>query len=550
MTIYEEDGSRHPNNFIFKSFLSISFLVLLLPSVALAAPSEDSFLLEDKDSSLGQVPSVQQLSDVRPTDWAYEALQSLVERYGCISGYPDSTFRGNSALTRYEFAASLNACLNRITELIASTNNSIQQEDLMVIERLQADFGTELATLSGRVDNLEARTTTLESQQFSTTTKLRAEIITAVTDSFGNGVGSDDDESETFFAQRGRLNFESSFTGEDLLRVRLQFGNFFDEDNNSKIALATGTGMTRLNFDDNKVNELSVPHIRYAFPVNDSVSIAVGPVGIGYTDITTTVTPAVIADDGNGVPSLFGAYDPIFRRGGGGVGVNWELVEDLTLTIGYLADNPDSPSPGNGLFNGGYNALAHLVYLGEGFGAGLAYSRGYSPEGGVNLTGGTGSNLASSPFGDSIATTNNIVSAQGFYRLGDSFQIHAWGGYIWANAEDSGVSAISDGLGDTDSLFVDEGDNANAWYGAVGLSFPDVGGEGNLPGIIFGVPPHVNSSDVREEDDNAYHVEAFYSWRVNDNISVTPGFWVIFNPENNSDNDTQYVGVLRTTFNF
>lgn len=309
--------------------------------------------------------------------------------------------------------------------------------------------------------------------------------------------------------------------------------------------------MTRLNFDDNKVNELSVPHVRYYFPVSDSLSFAVGPVGIGYTDITVTVTPALIADDGNGVPSLFGAYDPIFRRGGGGVCANWEFSDELTLTIGYLAQNPDSPLQENGLFDGGYNALAHLVYLGDRGGAGLAYSHGYSPEGGVNLTGGTGSDLASSPFGDNIATSNNIVSGQGFYRISDNFQIHGWGGYIWANAKNSGLSDISNGLDDTDALLVNQGDDANSWYGAVGLSFPDVGGEGNLPGIMFGVPPHVNSSDVREENDNAYHLEAFYRLRVNDNISVTPGFWVIFNPENNSDdNDTQYVRVLRTTFNF
>ncbi|HBB32401.1 MAG TPA: hypothetical protein DC064_11540, partial [Cyanobacteria bacterium UBA9273] len=44
-----------------------------------------------------------------PGDWAYEALRSLVERYGCIAGYPDGTFRGNRAMTRYEFAAGLNA---------------------------------------------------------------------------------------------------------------------------------------------------------------------------------------------------------------------------------------------------------------------------------------------------------------------------------------------------------------------------------------------------------------------------------------------------------
>ena len=112
------------------------------------------------------------------------------------------------------------------------------------------------------------------------------------------------------------------------------------------------------------------------------------------------------------------------------------------------------------------------------------------------------------------------------------------------------MSNIANGLDDTDALLVNAGDDANSWYGAIGLSFPDVGGEGNLPGILFGVPPQVTKSDVREENDNAYHIEAFYRLRVNDNISVTFGFWTIFNPENNSDNDTQYLGVLRTTFNF
>lgn len=40
----------------------------------------------DKDA-LDQVTSVSQLSDVKATDWAFQALQSLVERYGCIAGY-------------------------------------------------------------------------------------------------------------------------------------------------------------------------------------------------------------------------------------------------------------------------------------------------------------------------------------------------------------------------------------------------------------------------------------------------------------------------------
>lgn len=552
-----------------------SFSILLLMSSAVSAePLNNNSLLENSDYThssaspsgilkdsfrialrnrhlLAQVPSVSQLSDVRPTDWAYQALQSLTERYGCISGYPDSTYRGDRTLSRYEFAASLNACLNQISELIAtSRHNRIEAEDLSMLQRLQTDFSAELATLRGRVNNLETRTATLEEQQFTTTTKLNAQIITAVSDSFGNSVGSNEDQSEVYFGDRGRLNFESSFTGKDLLRVRLEFGNFVDADGNSKIGLATGTGMTRLNFDNDSNNDLFIPHIRYYFPVNDSLSFVVGPVGIGYTDITDTITPPLIADDGNGVPSLFGSYNPLFRRGGGGVAANWEFTENLTLTLGYLANNPDSPLQDNGLFNGGYNALAHLSYIGDRGAIGLAYSHGYAPGGEVNLTGGTGSNLSTSPFGDNIATSNNILATQGFYRFSDNFQIHGWGGYIWANAENSGISAIANGLGDTNALFVNQDDGANTWYGAVGLSFPDLAGEGNLPGILFGVPPHIVSSDVREESDRAYHLEAFYRWQVSDHISVTPGFWTIFNPENNKNNDTQYVGVLRTTFDF
>jgi hypothetical protein len=92
---------------------------------------------------LAQVTSISQLSDVQPTDWAFQALQSLVERYGCIAGYPNATFRGNRALTRFEFAAGLNACLDRVNELIATaTADVITQNDLSSLQRLQEIVGS------------------------------------------------------------------------------------------------------------------------------------------------------------------------------------------------------------------------------------------------------------------------------------------------------------------------------------------------------------------------------------------------------------------------
>ena len=170
--------------------------------------------------------SVSQLSDVKPTDWAFQALQSLVERYGCIAGYPDGTYRGNRALTRYEFAAGLNSRLDRVSELIATgTTNLVTREDLAIVQKLQAEFATGLSVLRGRVDALDARTAELEANQFSTTTKLNAEIIVVVTDISGNSVGDSRDRTNTILANRGRLNFETSFTGRDMLRSRLEFGN-------------------------------------------------------------------------------------------------------------------------------------------------------------------------------------------------------------------------------------------------------------------------------------------------------------------------------------
>ncbi|HEY9853494.1 MAG TPA: iron uptake porin [Leptolyngbyaceae cyanobacterium] len=536
-------------------FLLASPAILLGLSPALATPIDDSVAPESEVSEsmaedpLAQVNSVSQLSDVQPTDWAFQALQSLVERYGCIEGYPDRTFRGNRAMTRYEFAAGLNTCLDRIVELIGTgtPNNpsTVTQEDLLALQRLQSQFATELATLRGRVETLEARATRLEATQFSTTTKLNAEIITAVVDTFGNRVNGDRDDTTTFLANRGRLNFETSFNGRDLLRTRLEFGNF-----GNTLAEQTGTNMTRLTFDGNENNNVTVPHLLYRTPITSSLTLTLGTVGAGYTDITDTVTPPTIASDSLGIPSRFGQYSPLYRRGGGGAAINWNLRKDLLLTLGYLAGDASNPSAKYGLFNGVYHALAQLVYYGDRGAIGVAYSRSYAPGGNVDLTASTGSFLAAQPFGDNIATSSDSIGIQGFYRFSPNFQVHAWGVYTLANAESSGISNLANGRGGTDLLNVNNGDRADIFYGAIGLSFPDVGGKGNLPGILVGLPPRVTNSDVREENDTSYHVEAFYRLQINDYISITPAFWLVINPENDSNNDTQWVGLVRTSFNF
>ncbi len=172
--------------------------------------------VSDYAASADQVTSVTQFSDVYPTDWAYQALSNLVEQYGCVAGYPNGTFRGNRAMTRYEAAALLNACLDRITEVTDE------------LRRLLKEFETELAILRGRVDGLEARVGELEATQFSTTTKLKGVTNWVLGAAKYHGNGSDaaaTTDGGTSFSYNLALNLETSFTGKDLLYTRLRAGN-------------------------------------------------------------------------------------------------------------------------------------------------------------------------------------------------------------------------------------------------------------------------------------------------------------------------------------
>ncbi|MBW4578640.1 MAG: iron uptake porin [Tildeniella nuda ZEHNDER 1965/U140] len=511
---------------------------------------------------VGQVTSVSQLSDVKPTDWAFQALQSLVERYGCIVGYPDKTYRGNRALTRYEFAAGLNACMDRINELIAAgTADLVKKEDLLAVQRLQEEFAAELATLRGRVDALEARTATLEKQQFSTTTKLNAEVIFAISDTFGdratrNGSGGflgginagnegrlRDDQTQTIFSDRVRLNFDSSFTGKDQLRIRLQARNITPYS-----GAFTGTNETRFGFDGNESNQFGIDKLFYRFPLGDNLRIQIDATQMNfYNGLISTLSP--FQSSGSGALSRFGRFSPVYRSGAAGAGFtfDYKFGNFLSLQGGYLSDtNSNDPGLENGLFNGAYTAIGQVVLRpARAIEVALTYAHSYYPGGEVNVTSSTGSGFASNPFNSSAATprptSSDTFSAAVQFRLSPQFIIGGNFGYTEAYQ----------GRSDNEATILN---------GSVFLAFPDLGKKGNLGGIIVGIPPKVTGSDFRGatgaagarrfDNDTTYHVEALYRYQLTKNIALTPGIIVIFNPEGNEDNATQYVGVLRTTFSF
>lgn len=494
-----------------------------------ATPAPETPPNQELTNAMGQVTSVSQLSDVQPTDWAFQALQSLVERYGCIAGYPDGTYRGNRALTRYEFAAGLNACLDQVTRQIgAATANYITKEDLAILQRLQEEFAAELAALRGRIDALEARTAELEANQFSTNTKLNAETILGISDTFGDGA-VEEDETVTNFGYRIRLNFDTSFTGQDRLRTRLQARN------NARYDRFTGTPMTRTNFDGDDGSQFTLNKLSYLFPLGRSTTVEIGAVGLTSDDVAPLINP-YLDSSAQGALSRFGAFNPAIYNTPGetGIAINHLIGEKLNITLSYLANTAANPTAGNGLFDGSYGAIAQLTYSpSSSFDIALSYVRTYYRKNDVDLSLGTGSNNANQPF-DQNATRGNHYGLQFSWRPSSRFALSSWVGYVDAKQLSNGDA------------------QADVWNGGITLAFPDLFKPGNLGGIIVGVPPKVTNNDFedREDSDTSLHVEALYRFQVNDFISVTPGFYFVTNTNHNADNGTTWVGVLRTSFNF
>ncbi|MBD1914470.1 MULTISPECIES: S-layer homology domain-containing protein [Cyanophyceae] len=76
-------------------------------------------------------------SDVSPDHWAYEALLNLAGVYGCVSGYPDGTFRGEDTVTRHEFAAGMDSCLSVLTNLAQQQQQTRDQEVRSLIDAME-----------------------------------------------------------------------------------------------------------------------------------------------------------------------------------------------------------------------------------------------------------------------------------------------------------------------------------------------------------------------------------------------------------------------------
>ena len=425
------------------------------------------------------------------------------------------------AITRYEFAAGLNACMDRISELISSSTADLAtKEDLATLQRLQEEFAAELATLRGRVDSLEGRITELEAHQFSTTTKLKGETVFAV------GIPIDGDNSafpddQVNAGYRIRLNFDTSFTGTDLLRARLQARDF-----NNFSSFGGSVGATQWRFSPDAPGNTSnsgvvLDDLYYRFPIGDRIRIILGANSFSDSDlVVSSVTP--FAPDAT--TALIGLSKPAqyyFNTGDAGVGAFIQLVPHLSLDIGYTSGEPGNSSPGNGLFNGDYSIVSQLTYLSSFLDASLIYSNSYRDTGFFGFSGAGDSEVA------------NTYGGQFNFKFG---AVQIGGGAVYVPVRRIGVG------------------DYNIWSYQATVAFPDLGHKGNLLGFLAGVAPYASgvptalSGSINQ--DNNFVGEVFYRFGVNSNITVTPSLIYLSAPGNNESNDSTLVGAIRTTFTF
>ncbi|MBW4593314.1 MAG: iron uptake porin [Brasilonema angustatum HA4187-MV1] len=516
----------------------------------------NSYTNDGKNNSQSQVTSVSQFSDVQPTDWAFQALQSLVERYGCIAGYPNGTYRGNRALTRYEFAAGLNACLDRVNELIATaTSDLVRKEDLATLQRLQEEFSAELATLRGRVDTLEARTAELEANQFSTTTKLVGEAIFALSDAFGDTAGRN---NNTVFQNRVRLDLQTSFTGKDVLHTRLATGNArrlntggnVDVNRNGTIDAseqsAGGFQTFNLSGDSSNSNDVILDWLGYYVPVGPAQLYVVATGGI-HSDYAATNNPYFEDyDGGNGALTTFASENPIYRIGGGAgaalnipFGKGGGVLKPSSLTVGYLGSEPNDPGIGSGIFNGNYAALGQLNFnLGQRFALAATYVHGYHGAGGALFDAGgfQGANTPVVGTSQANALSSTNASSSNSYGLSAAFR-------------PSDKLSVSGFVSYHDVTGFGRNDDYEAWSYGLGVALPDFGKKGNVLGVFGGAQPYALGR-VAGANAIPYQIEGFYKYRVSDNVSITPGVIYQMSPGQNSNNADAFIGTLRTTFTF
>ncbi len=531
-------------------------LLSCLGTVALVSPTAAQTQTTQLAQASSPILSISQLSDVRPTDWAFLALQSLVERYGCIVGYPDQTYRGNRALSRYEFAAGLNACLNRIEELVAAgLAGKVSREDLAVLQRLQEEFAAELAALQGRVDVLEVDVAELQSQVFNPVTKLNVEVRTALTGStlaedraVNNQLVEFNDQANLSLPYRVRMAFDASFMGTDRLRIRM-------EAEDAETAFFSGDP----GFDFNGDNDtFELDDLYYQFRAfDDQLFVFVGANSVDADQLFEYGVPWEEFSNYADTPPA--TQDAI---GGSALGLRFSPSDFFSIAYAYTADDAQTVGEfggSGGLFAGDTGHYVEVGFtpteeLGLYFQFGSSYVQEFTDIDFLSPVASNGDNffnyfqgplsdpsdLVNATTGEPFPVPNARINAMTFATTWEITPRVVFSGWISFGQVEYDLITAPVGT-------VDPGDEEIFGWLA-GFLFPDLFIEGAEGTIAFGQP--ITGEDVGTEP---LVLDINYGFPVNEFLTIRPGTYLVFTPNGSPflDNDpTIGVGAIEAIFSF
>ena len=457
-----------------------------------------------------QVTSVSQLSDVQPTDWAYQALSNLVERYGCVAGYPNGTFGGGKAMTRYEAAALLNACLDRVTEVTDE------------LKRLANEFSDELQVIRGKVASLETKVGALEATQFSTTTKLKGEasfILGGVDNAWTPGKTASTNVGNTAFNYDLRINLDTSFTGKDLLRTRLRSGNF------SSQPFGSSSSLFKLDKAEGTSDAVKIDRLYYSFPaLAKGVTLTAGAL-VRNTEMAWV--PTAYKSDILDFFAVAGAPGVYNKATGAGFGIQYAQPgkKGIVASLNYVAQNGSDSTKGEFDASGALNTLAQIGYRAPQYGIAFGYRNGTE--------------------GTRVRTFNGVAGNGGTLAAKQTSNNYSLNAY-WQPKTSGIIPSVSAAYGWN---YVDGPATPNAatdsqtWM--AGVQWADVFAKGNAAGFAIGAPG--NAEGLTKD---ALMWETFYRYKVSDNISITPSVFYVSNNQGLKNASSNYGGVIQTTFRF
>lgn len=481
-------------------------LGMVAPAVANAA--DLNMAAVNQYSSSEQVSSITQLSDVKPTDWAYQALSNLVERYGCVAGYPNGTYGGQKSMTRFEAAALLNACLDRVTEVTDE------------LQRLLTEFNQELGVIRGRVAKLETQVGQLQATQFSTTTKLKGEATFVLGGVDNARLANNSNVGNTAFNYDLRLNFDTSFTGKDLLRTRLRSGNF------SSQPFGSSSSLFKLDKAESYADTVKIDRLYYSFPaLAKGVTLTAGAL-VRNTEMVWI--PTAYKSDILDFFAVAGAPGVYNKATGSGFGAQWAQPGKkggFVAGINYVAQNGSDSTKGEFDASGALNTLVQFGYRAPQYGIAFGYRNGTE--------------------GTRIRTFNGVAGNAGTLVAGQGSNGYALNAY-WQPKTSGIIPSVSAAYGwnyVSGPATPNAATNSQTWM--AGVQWSDVFVKGNASGFAIGQPG--NAEGLSKD---ALMWEAFYRYRVSDNISITPAVFYVSNNQGLKNASSNYGGVIQTTFRF